>query len=179
MFLSFFSQRTNPWGHQSSGGVSSQPLCARSSPLEQTCHTSAVFLFRIITVSHLSGGVAPAGAHDRCGSIWEERNASLVDGHFFRLEGGMFLVSSRVSCVASPLQSECSFAISSFLCRPFCCGFYVIHTLYGQSRIRMARRRTYRDDVWSTRTTRTCRWYGFNRSYITYLRLYEGSRFVT
>ena len=55
-------------------------LSAFQSP-RRTCHTSAVFLFRIITVSRLSGGVALAGAHDRCGSIWEDGNASVVDGH--------------------------------------------------------------------------------------------------
>jgi hypothetical protein len=61
------------------------------------CHTSAVFLFRIITVSHLSGGVAPAGAHDRRGSIWEERNASQVDGHSFVWKAGLSRVEYPVS----------------------------------------------------------------------------------
>ena len=68
-------------------------LSAFQSP-RRTCHTSVVFLFRIITVSRLSGGVALAGAHDRCGSIWEDGNASVVDGHFLSL-GGCYVSVSR------------------------------------------------------------------------------------
>src|SRR6266702_8871893 len=83
-------------------------LSAFQSP-RPTCHTSAVFLFRIITVSLLSGGVALAGAHDRRGSIWEERNALPVDGHFFRLEGVVFCLECPVSLL---LQFKSPFVLS-------------------------------------------------------------------
>ena len=70
--LAFFF-RTNPWGHQSSGGASSEPLCPRSSPLDEQCHTFAcVPVSYLLTVSHLSWRRRfAAGAHDRRGSIWE------------------------------------------------------------------------------------------------------------